>query len=262
MMDSVEVQTSLLRHELNMWQPEYNCDIDIGGTSACTYMSCIQYIRGGVEKHFTYFIYEHHMRLRTARRLRKSSSSQSNDSAMETEQVKVKSTNHSDPSITSEKVMTTKTVASNSEATVSGVNTNKITIVAGSKPSPPPKVKTPHPNISYRLQIVHAWGEQPRKNEIIASWRKVSLLLEETDTLILNNIPDNMETTNEIDYAIGALSNNIETVVENSSREVPAADSRQKLPEDVHVLLRAKNAAMRRASAYPTCKPRSCARAL
>ncbi|GBP96852.1 hypothetical protein EVAR_69910_1 [Eumeta japonica] len=46
--------------------------------------------------------------------------------------MKVKSTNHSDSSITSKKVTTAKivAVASNKEATVSGVNTNKITNVA------------------------------------------------------------------------------------------------------------------------------------
>ncbi|GBP86551.1 RNA-directed DNA polymerase from mobile element jockey [Eumeta japonica] len=112
------------------------------------------------------------------------------------------------------------------------------------------------------LKIGPPDGEQPPKNKTITSWRKVSLLLEETDTPILNNIPDNIETTDEIDYAIGALTDHIATVVEDSSREVPAADSRRKLPEDVRVLLRAKNAAMRRASAYPTCENRSCARAL
>ncbi|GBP83891.1 hypothetical protein EVAR_36539_1 [Eumeta japonica] len=111
------------------------------------------------------------------------------------------------------------------------------------------------------LKIGPPDGEQPPKNKTITSWRKVSLLLEETDTPILNNIPDNIETTDEIDYAIGALTNHIATVIEDSSREVPAADSRRKLPEDVRVLLKAKNAAMRRASAYPTCENRSCARA-
>ncbi|GBP67642.1 hypothetical protein EVAR_98697_1 [Eumeta japonica] len=75
---------------------------------------------------------------RVARRLRKtSSSSQSNDSAMEVEQAKVKSTNHSDSSITSKKVNSCKTVASNKEATTSGANLVKTTNVAGSKPSPP-----------------------------------------------------------------------------------------------------------------------------
>ncbi|GBP96853.1 hypothetical protein EVAR_69911_1 [Eumeta japonica] len=102
-------------------------------------------------------------------------------------------------------------------------------------------------------------GEQPPKNKIITSWRKVSLLLQETDIPILNDIPDNIETTDEIDYTIGALTNHIATVVENSSREVPAADSRQKLPEEVCVQLKAKNAAMHSASSYPTCKNKSCA---
>ncbi|GBP87079.1 hypothetical protein EVAR_99983_1 [Eumeta japonica] len=88
---------------------------------------------------------------RVARRLRKSSnSSQSNDSAMEIEQAKVKSTNHSDSSITSKKVIAARTVASNKEATVSGVNSVKTTNVAKSKPSPPPKVKPPHPNMFER----------------------------------------------------------------------------------------------------------------
>ncbi|GBP61343.1 hypothetical protein EVAR_50825_1 [Eumeta japonica] len=105
-------------------------------------------------------------------------------------------------------------------------------------------------------------GEQPPKNKIITSWRNVSLLLEETDTRILNNIPVNIETTDEINYVIGALTNHIATVVENSSKEVPATDSRQKLSKDVRVLLRAKNAAMRRANAYPTCENSSCARGL
>ncbi|GBP34191.1 Probable RNA-directed DNA polymerase from transposon BS [Eumeta japonica] len=79
---------------------------------------------------------------RVARRLRKtSSSSQSNDSAIDIEQVKVKSTNHSDSSITSKKAIVAKTVASNKEATTSGINTLKTTNVAGSKPSPPPKLE-------------------------------------------------------------------------------------------------------------------------
>ncbi|GBP82550.1 Probable RNA-directed DNA polymerase from transposon BS [Eumeta japonica] len=105
-------------------------------------------------------------------------------------------------------------------------------------------------------------GEQTSKKKIITSWRKMSLLLEDTDTPLLNNILDNIETTDEIDHAIGAHTNHMATVVKNSSREVPVADNRRKLPEDVRVLLKAKNAAMRRASAYPTCENRSCARAL
>ncbi|GBP86553.1 hypothetical protein EVAR_69073_1 [Eumeta japonica] len=84
---------------------------------------------------------------RVARRLRKtSSSSQSNDSAMEVEQAKVKSTNHSDSSITSKKVILAKTVASNKEATTSSINSLKTTNVVGSKPSPPPRVKPEYVN--------------------------------------------------------------------------------------------------------------------
>ncbi|GBP32129.1 hypothetical protein EVAR_80896_1 [Eumeta japonica] len=69
---------------------------------------------------------------------------------MEIEQVKVKSTNYSDSSIISKKVTAAKIVASNKEATVSGVNIHKTTNVAGSKPSSPPKMKfappPPFPN--------------------------------------------------------------------------------------------------------------------
>ncbi|GBP57232.1 RNA-directed DNA polymerase from mobile element jockey [Eumeta japonica] len=79
---------------------------------------------------------------------------------------------------------------------------------------------------SVLLRVGPPDGKQPPKNKIIMSWRKVSLLLEETDTPILNNIPDNIEMTEEIDYAMGALINHIATVVENSSREVTAVDSR------------------------------------
>ncbi|GBP83890.1 hypothetical protein EVAR_36538_1 [Eumeta japonica] len=60
----------------------------------------------------------------------------------------VKSTNHSDSSITSKKVNSvnsTKTVASNKEATTSSVTLVKTTNVTGSKPSPPPRVKPPPP---------------------------------------------------------------------------------------------------------------------
>ncbi|GBP74795.1 RNA-directed DNA polymerase from mobile element jockey [Eumeta japonica] len=83
-----------------------------------------------------------------------------------------------------------------------------------------------------------------------------------TGTSILNNIPDNIETTDEIDHAIRALTNHIETVVENSSRKVSVTDGLEKIPEDVCVLLRVKNAAMRRTNAYPTCENRTSAQAL
>ncbi|GBP08527.1 hypothetical protein EVAR_71160_1 [Eumeta japonica] len=90
----------------------------------------------------------------------------------------------------------------------------------------------------------------------------VSLILEATNTAILNSIPDNIETIDEIDHAIKVLTDHITIVVENSSRKVSAANSRQKLNEDVCVLLRVKNAALRCASAYPICINRKLAKAL
>ncbi|GBP93490.1 RNA-directed DNA polymerase from mobile element jockey [Eumeta japonica] len=96
----------------------------------------------------------------------------------------------------------------------------------------------------------------------ITSWKKVSAALEETDTPVLNNIPDDIVSTDDIDNAIGALTSHITTVVENSSRKVPAKSDRKELPRDVIELIRDKNAALRRAGKYPTRENRSRARAL
>ncbi|GBP84449.1 RNA-directed DNA polymerase from mobile element jockey [Eumeta japonica] len=48
--------------------------------------------------------------------------------------------------------------------------------------------------------------------------------------------------------------NHIRTVVENSSRTVPAKSNRRELPRDVRELIRDKNADFRRAAKYPTCE--------
>ncbi|GBP82977.1 RNA-directed DNA polymerase from mobile element jockey [Eumeta japonica] len=69
-------------------------------------------------------------------------------------------------------------------------------------------------------------------------------------------------TAYDIDNAIGALTSHITTVVENSSRKVPAKSDRKELPRDVIELIRDKNAALRRAGKYPTRENRSRARAL
>ncbi|GBP53041.1 hypothetical protein EVAR_43326_1 [Eumeta japonica] len=68
-------------------------------------------------------------------------------------------------------------------------------------------------------------------------------------------ITDDIRTTDEIDSAIGALTNHVRTVVEKSGREVPASSDRRRLPADVLELIIAKKAALRRASAYPIAKP-------
>ncbi|GBP95558.1 Probable RNA-directed DNA polymerase from transposon BS [Eumeta japonica] len=56
---------------------------------------------------------------------------------------------------------------------------------------------------------------------------------------------------NDVDTAIGALQH-IRPVVKRCQRKVPANSDRRGLSADIHELIRAKNAALRRASAYPT----------
>ncbi|GBP36782.1 RNA-directed DNA polymerase from mobile element jockey [Eumeta japonica] len=133
----------------------------------------------------------------------------------------------------------------------------------------PPTPTFYHNNVRYRpdiLDIALMRGALPSGTaplrKTITSWKKVSAALEETDTPVLNNIPDDIVSTDDIDNAIGALTSHITTVVENSSRKVPAKSDRKELPRDVIELIRDKNAALRRAGKYPTRENRSRARAL
>ncbi|GBP24336.1 hypothetical protein EVAR_9434_1 [Eumeta japonica] len=96
----------------------------------------------------------------------------------------------------------------------------------------------------------------------ITDWKKVSTAFEKINTPPLNSIPDDIRTTEEIDHAIGALTNHVRTVVEKWERKVPASSDRRKYPPDILELIRTKNAALRRASAYPTLEYRTRARAL
>ncbi|GBP65923.1 Probable RNA-directed DNA polymerase from transposon X-element [Eumeta japonica] len=59
-------------------------------------------------------------------------------------------------------------------------------------------------------------------------------------TPMLNNIPNDIVSTDDIDNAIGALTNHIRTVVDDSSRTVPANSDRKELPRDVKELIRQK----------------------
>ncbi|GBP11394.1 Probable RNA-directed DNA polymerase from transposon BS [Eumeta japonica] len=90
----------------------------------------------------------------------------------------------------------------------------------------------------------------------------VSAAPEEINTPILNSIPNDIVSIDDIDNAIGALTDHITTVVESSSRTVPAKSDRRELPRDVIELIRDKNATLRRAGKYPTCENRSRARTL
>ncbi|GBP23741.1 hypothetical protein EVAR_13697_1 [Eumeta japonica] len=96
----------------------------------------------------------------------------------------------------------------------------------------------------------------------ITDWKRVSTAFEKIDTPPLNSIPDDISTIEQIDHAIGALTSHVRSVVEKCEREVPASSDRRKFPPDILELIRAKNAALRRASAYPTPVYRSRARAL
>ncbi|GBP09751.1 Probable RNA-directed DNA polymerase from transposon BS [Eumeta japonica] len=95
----------------------------------------------------------------------------------------------------------------------------------------------------------------------ITDWKRVSTTLEEVDTPTLNAIPNDIVSNKDIDTAIGALTNHIGTVVANCQRKVPVKSKRRSLPADVWELIRVKNAALRRASAYPISEYRSRARA-
>ncbi|GBO99308.1 RNA-directed DNA polymerase from mobile element jockey [Eumeta japonica] len=105
-------------------------------------------------------------------------------------------------------------------------------------------------------------GGRPNPTCKITDWKRVLTALEKIDTPPLNSIPDNIRTIDEINSAIGALTSHIRTVVKKCEREVPASSDHRKFPPVILELIRAKNKALRRASAYPTPEYRSRARDL
>ncbi|GBP38300.1 hypothetical protein EVAR_29244_1 [Eumeta japonica] len=70
------------------------------------------------------------------------------------------------------------------------------------------------------------------------------------------------ESTNDIDNAIGALTSHITKVVQNCSRKVLVNFDHQNLCADIRKLMGAKNAVLRRASAFLTPANSFYARAL
>ncbi|GBP39885.1 hypothetical protein EVAR_29115_1 [Eumeta japonica] len=97
---------------------------------------------------------------------------------------------------------------------------------------------------------------EPESYHKITNRNRVSAALQKIDTAFLNSIPDDIITTDEIDSAIGALIYHVRTVVDNNVRTAPASTNYRKLPADVFELIRAKNATLRRTSAYPTTEYR------
>ncbi|GBP45712.1 hypothetical protein EVAR_44940_1 [Eumeta japonica] len=95
----------------------------------------------------------------------------------------------------------------------------------------------------------------------ITNWIGVLTALKKIDTPSLNSISGDINTPYEIDSA-SALTNHVRTVIGNNVREILVSSDHRKLPADVLEFRRAKNAALRRASAYPTAEYKSRTRVL
>ncbi|GBP51112.1 hypothetical protein EVAR_31837_1 [Eumeta japonica] len=96
-------------------------------------------------------------------------------------------------------------------------------------------------------------------NQSICSMESATSTLNEDISKIMSilQVVRSNEVADDNDNAIGAFTSYIRTVVENSSKIVPAKPDRKEPPRDVSELIRAKNAALLRANKYPTCKNRS-----
>ncbi|GBP81422.1 hypothetical protein EVAR_59424_1 [Eumeta japonica] len=66
-------------------------------------------------------------------------------------------------------------------------------------------------------------GGCPNTTIKIIDWNRMSTALEEIDTPTLNSVPDDINITDEVDPAIGALTTHVRTVVENNELTVPAS---------------------------------------
>ncbi|GBP53022.1 hypothetical protein EVAR_80984_1 [Eumeta japonica] len=131
-----------------------------------------------------------------------------------------------------------------------------------SHPHPTPRALLAQGSLNSRSDPAFTGEDITNKFKKITDWKRVSTALEEVDTSILNAVPDDIVSNKDIDTAIGAPTNHFGTVVVNCQRKVPVKSTRRSLPADVRELIRIKNAAQRRASAYPTPENRSRARAL
>ncbi|GBP62926.1 Fatty acid-binding protein, liver [Eumeta japonica] len=127
-------------------------------------------------------------------------------------------------------------------------------------PNRPPRPNPHHPFIfvikrngmQYPLIAIDCTSTTPVR---AIRYKRPSTTLEEVDTPNLNGysvIPDDIVSNKDIDTAIGALTEHMRTVVNQCQRKVSANSDRQGLSTDVRKLIRAKNAALRRVSSYPT----------
>ncbi|KAJ8737082.1 hypothetical protein PYW07_000353 [Mythimna separata] len=93
---------------------------------------------------------------------------------------------------------------------------------------------------------------QPPPTQLITDWRKVSEKLKSTTSPQLDSIPDHIVSVADTTEAIDSLTNHVQSVLNDCSREIPAAENlRWKIPDEVRALMTEKNAAIRAYSAFP-----------
>ncbi|CAK1596835.1 unnamed protein product [Parnassius mnemosyne] len=94
------------------------------------------------------------------------------------------------------------------------------------------------------LELGRSAGEVPQTKTIV-DWRKLKVKLESTNSQHLDSIPDKIDSPEEANRAISALSTHLTSAVEECSRKVRVSSDRHtKLPADVRRLIRAKNSAL------------------
>lgn len=94
--------------------------------------------------------------------------------------------------------------------------------------------------------------DQPPPTRVVTDWGKVSDLLKSTNSPHLDRIPDNIQSAADTANAVDSLTEHVQSVLNECSREVPAvSDHRWSLPDDVRALLSEKNAAVRAYRAFP-----------
>ncbi|GBP98120.1 Probable RNA-directed DNA polymerase from transposon X-element [Eumeta japonica] len=75
--------------------------------------------------------------------------------------------------------------------------------------------------------------DRPRDKKITTNWKRCRSRLRKS-TPALNKIPNDIESTNDIDNAMGTLTSHITKVVKNCSRKVPVNSDHPKLPASVN----------------------------
>lgn len=101
------------------------------------------------------------------------------------------------------------------------------------------------------------------ETKVVVDWKKLEGDLQAASSPHLDAIPDQISSPEDTLLAIDSLTKHVQSVVNESSRRVPAMpDHRWSLPDDVRALMTEKNRATRAYDSYPTDENRSHLRAL